>query len=1021
MKISNDLYYSVRDGICNTKEELHQWIKTYLNIDLPQHTTSENSNSNPIHMIWWCYYNAIHSKHLTKKEAIFIANRSGGKTLCASIVELLMVYHAKRDVVHLGAILAQAERCYDYFQKYFYNQDFSNILAKDPIMKKTILSNGSSLEILPVSLRSVNGPHTPFLCVGAGTNVLVKNDGFVNNGRDRINLTMKKVVDLFNSGKKIEVLSYNLNTKQLEYKPVLRAEKTGHKRRLKIQTGAHKRNTLWCTEDHKIYDIKTGTYKEARLFSVGDEIYQPKRIQSNNLNRNYKYNKIDFKIDKKYYTQEETLQQVLLGSLLGDGGVYGRYENSKRLYYHEGHGESQIDYLKWKKDILKQQIKFYSDILNYSGYTNQSSGLRISGQCSYELSEWKNFRKDINVFKKMLQNLDNLALAVWYMDDGHKRIFNTHNFSYEQHLVLQKIMLDKFGIQTYIKKTKKKYYTLILRTNEDVAKLYCKIKQFMHPTMEYKLNTKTIFNCEVCNEQNYRFNCSNTAKICNACHNEQSLLVKAVKIKNIEFINQKRDVYDITVQDNHNFFAGSVLISNCVDEVDTVQDMRAYRDISGIPTSTHDGKPPIAIEISTRKFATGLVAQNVAAAPKTGVEVFMWNIIDLTQRCPDKKSLTTKIPIYVNFDDLISIPKSEYDLLGRSNKDKFEEREGYEGCLSNCKIFASCLGDLKNQKNDTPFLNTIEYTEKEIISNDADWVNAQLLCRTPSLEGTIYRTYNPKIHIKDYSEMYKIFMGIPWPEKRECEFEDLRQEFQKVGIRPVMGVDFGDHLATLLLVYFDGKDRGYVVKEKTLTGADDAELAFWAKENWHKYQVDMVYADPASPSGIRLLIKSGFTCHQKVDKGVWGGINTVRRFLRIPGTIDRTGVFIHNSCENLIFEMPNYRKRKNKSLDVYMDEPVKKDDHSLDNLRYILHTIYGQKRVNISFAGQEKKPEKGDFNQNNSSKTTRAPIAEEIGSIIGASIEDDSDLYEKDEETGKLIKKKGSGDDDDGEDFNFFF
>lgn len=1006
LNISPELFKEIRNEICYSKDELHDWIKTYLNIDIPNTTISENSNGNPMDMIWWCYNNAIHSTGKTSKKAMFVASRGGMKTLGASIIELLMVSHAKRDVVHIGAILKTAKRCYQYFQGFFRQNGFDDLLFRDsngnikqPVMEKTILSNGTSLEILPCTLAACNGPHTPFVCIGGNTEILIENtNNMFNTKRDRVVLTMKRVVELVQSGEKIKAYSYNFNTKQIEPKLVTRAEKTGKKERLKIELGNSKHKTIWCTEEHKFVDFKTKQYKEARKFRVGDEMCGFQKIQTKSLDRKYKKNKYNLRVlEKQDLDVDQEFEQTFLGSLLGDGSLNGRHQNSKRLYYSEGHGEKQKQYLTWKKNKLSKYIEFYDDKKNFSGYTKKHSGLRINGKLDYELTNsWKNFRHNFEVFSRQIQKMDRLALAVWYMDDGCKNSFHTESFSLEQVQSLKDILKKKFDVNTYIKQTTRGYYILNLKNNIEVSKLYCLVECYIHPELKYKLNFKTIYNCSECDSIEFRINTSNNDTKCLSCINASKDPLKPNKILKITKVKVKRDVFDITVKDNHNFFAGGVLTKNCLDEIDAVQDMQGYDDISGIPVKTKDGKPPIEIGISTMKTASGLVAQEINAAPKTGLEVFYWNIIDLTKKCPDSRSGTKKIPIYANLDTLEAISEEEWKDRTDSERKNFEKREGLEGCLSRCKMFSACLGNLKNQTSDSHMLNDVEFTEQKIFSKAPEWVNAQLLCRKPSLEGIIYSRFTNKGNIKSYQQMYEIFTGQSWPHKRNCSFDDLRSEFSKAGIRPNMAVDFGDHLAVLLLIYTDGKDRNYVVKEKTFTATDDAELAHWATTNWGKYDVNMVYADPASPSGIRLLTKAGFVCHHKVNKDVWGGINTVRRFINVPGT-NRSALFVHESCENLIYEFPRYSRKYNKSLDVFMEDPVKKEDHSLDCLRYYLHTKYDGMEAHLGFFDDHIKEK---------DKRTEAPDVEQIAienGIMG--FVDNSDDFIRDEETGELRKK----------------
>lgn len=426
----------------------------------------------------------------------------------------------------------------------------------------------------------------------------------------------------------------------------------------------------------------------------------------------------------------------------------------------------------------------------------------------------------------------------------------------------------------------------------------------------------------------------------------------------------------------------------CLDEIDTVRDFQAYRDIRGIPSKTLDGRPPVEVGISTRKSSFGLVQQEMDNAKDSKTDVFIWSIIDLTKRCPDERSTTTKIDIYVNGDTLESIPESEYKLRPVTEQMKFEKRQGYEGCLKNCKMFAACLGNLKKQKSTSKLLHDIEYTQKKIVSNPVDWTLAQLLCRKPSVDGLIYPRYNELDHIKTYNQMWEIFAGESHPVI--LTLEKIIEEFNKRGVNFVLGVDFGDQLAAALLIALDGKDRAYVLAERTFTGTDDAELAQLLWNQWGTYGIGLVYPDPADPSGVRLLKKAGFSCSSKVDKDILGGISTVRSFLRIP-TTNVPRMFIHESCSNLRWELPRLHKKKLPN-GLLSDDPEDGNDHSADALRYPLHTIYGAKPVMMSTALiPDPKTQASDSEK----KFLKVPTAVELAQELGVSFVDNRDTIGK--------------------------
>lgn len=83
----------------------------------------------------------------------------------------------------------------------------------------------------------------------------------------------------------------------------------------------------------------------------------------------------------------------------------------------------------------------------------------------------------------------------------------------------------------------------------------------------------------------------------------------------------------------------------------------------------------------------------------------------------------------------------------------------------------------------------------------------------------------------------------------------------------------------------------------------------------------------SSKSVTELFYDQGILVNPKVNKDLFSGINRVKSYLKnVDG---QTRLFIFASCTNLIREIKNYYWGDG-------ENPVKKDDHSLDELRYYI-------------------------------------------------------------------------------------
>lgn len=114
---------------CKTRADLKAWIKFFLGLDLPDCTVSRYADSNPLDIIWEIYNLCVHKKNPHNiEELLVVASRGSGKTLSVAIIEFLLLFHDQRDVAHVGAILSQAKRCYEYQMGFMLSDKVKKIL-----------------------------------------------------------------------------------------------------------------------------------------------------------------------------------------------------------------------------------------------------------------------------------------------------------------------------------------------------------------------------------------------------------------------------------------------------------------------------------------------------------------------------------------------------------------------------------------------------------------------------------------------------------------------------------------------------------------------------------------------------------------------------------------------------------------------------------------------------------------------------------------------------------------------------
>ncbi len=204
------------------------------------------------------------------------------------------------------------------------------------------------------------------------------------------------------------------------------------------------------------------------------------------------------------------------------------------------------------------------------------------------------------------------------------------------------------------------------------------------------------------------------------------------------------------------------------------------------------------------------------------------------------------------------------------------------------------------------------------------------------------------------SRKYGLFTalgGLVYPEFDEnvhvIEPFDVPEEWQDtISIDPGLNNPLSAHWYA---VDYDG--NVYVVAEHFEAKKDVEYHANRIKEisdrlNWHRQSNGMLGAliDSAaqqrtlasSKSVVELFYDNGILTNPKVNKDMFSGISTVKRYLK-DGE-GKAHLFIFKNCSNLIRELKAYWWSD-------QDSPIKKDDHSLDEMRYYLMSKPSNKKA----------------------------------------------------------------------------
>lgn len=165
-----------------------------------------------------------------------------------------------------------------------------------------------------------------------------------------------------------------------------------------------------------------------------------------------------------------------------------------------------------------------------------------------------------------------------------------------------------------------------------------------------------------------------------------------------------------------------------------------------------------------------------------------------------------------------------------------------------------------------------------------------------------------------------------------------------VCVKTFGGVDFGFTNPAAIYTIKKDKDSNYwITDELYKSGMTDAQIADYVSAlKWNE-----CYPDPESASGIEELKRRKVNVREVIKNkdSIRFGINSVRELFK------SNRLFIHESCDNLIWELETYAYPEKRADHNEEEKPVKENDHAVDAIRYALSmesNSSGSKKVKVS-------------------------------------------------------------------------
>lgn len=318
-----------------------------------------------------------------------------------------------------------------------------------------------------------------------------------------------------------KVLTFNNN--KTEYKNICHVFKNKTKGLYEVKLGKSK---IRATGNHlvKVYSYQHGFgYKKIKALSEGDFCVSYREETTQFVNP----------------ILSNTQLQVIFGSILGDGSLAKVSNHTYRLAFNHDL-KTQGEYCLWKMEFFN----CHTFIEKNQGYSDNLQQKGNSTTFCY------NFGKD--AVDTAIEKLDLLGLAVLWMDDGCSRgTLSINSFTEQQAKNLLKKIRELIGVSGNLRISKGKYFYLKYNKDE-CSTIQKKLKDYWHPQLKYKnIYAKEFLTPE--KEERGEFG-----------------LVAVTSKKRIE--HSEKNLYDLNVEDNHNYIicsskyskAGTV-VHNCQD------------------------------------------------------------------------------------------------------------------------------------------------------------------------------------------------------------------------------------------------------------------------------------------------------------------------------------------------------------------------------------------------------------------------------------------------------------------------
>lgn len=155
----------------SSAQEVKDWARFYLDLEIPLEITDPDSTSSPLHAIWHIYEVFKNNSGSETPGAILMSCREGMKTISVSILEILLLLHFELDIAHAAAVESQSNVGIKYIEGFLFRiepllraKGWENLTSnKRTIQFKTPGGKTPYIKVLICTPKGMNSLHANIL------------------------------------------------------------------------------------------------------------------------------------------------------------------------------------------------------------------------------------------------------------------------------------------------------------------------------------------------------------------------------------------------------------------------------------------------------------------------------------------------------------------------------------------------------------------------------------------------------------------------------------------------------------------------------------------------------------------------------------------------------------------------------------------------------------------------------------------------------------------------------------------